>query len=696
MSNEKKKTAKELALEAEQEAKRIEANKKRAEEQEAELRSVEEKFKADVAYTGENIQVLEGLEAVRKRPGMYIGTTASEGLHHLIWEIIDNSIDEALAGYCTHILVQINQGDSITVKDNGRGIPVDIVQKTGLSGVETVFTVLHAGGKFGEGGGYKVAGGLHGVGASVVNALSEWLEVTVRKDGKSFYTRFEKGGKTVEPLHVIGTANETGTSVTFKPDPIIFVEGTVFDYEKVANRCKQMAYLNRNLRITVNDARDEEVISQTFCFEGGIKEYVQEINSAKVPIFPEVIYCEGQGEAVIGKDAKGEDKIGIVFVEAALQYTSDYKDYIYSFCNNISTREGGTHVEGFRLAMTRIINKYARDRDFLKEKDENFAYDDIVEGLTAIISIKHPNPQYEGQTKSRLGNYEVRRIVSQVIGEQLERFLLENPNTGKLILDKVKLAANAREAARAARENIRRKGALDFTTLPGKLADCSSRDASKCELFIVEGNSAGGSAKNGRDRETQAILPLRGKILNVQKAQEKRIYANAEIGNLITAIGTGINDEFDINKLRYHKIIIMTDADVDGSHIRVLLLTFFNRFMKQLIENGNIYIAQPPLYKVDYHGKSYYCYNDEQLEVLKKQLNLRPGYPFQRYKGLGEMNADQLKETTMCVENRKLLRVTMEDALDADNVFEALMGDAVEPRRRFIEINAKRVKNLDI
>lgn len=696
MNTNKTKSAKELALEAEQEAQRVAINKKRAEEQEIALRHAEEAFKADGVYTGENIQVLEGLEAVRKRPGMYIGTTASEGLHHLIWEIIDNSIDEALAGYCDHILVKINPGDSITVEDNGRGIPVDIVKKTGLSGVETVFTVLHAGGKFGEGGGYKVAGGLHGVGASVVNALSEWLDVTVNKGGKSYFTRFENGGKTAKQLSEVGNSSASGTIVTFKPDPSIFVEGTVFDYEKVANRCKQMAYLNRNLRISVTDARDEDEITQTFCFEGGIKQYVQEINSTKTPLFADVIYCEGQGEAVIGKDAKGNDKTGVVFVEASLQYTSDYKDYIYSFCNNISTREGGTHVEGFRLAMTRIINKYARDKDFLKEKDENFAYDDIVEGLTAIVSIKHPNPQYEGQTKSKLGNFEVRKIVSQVMGDQLERFLLENPNIGKIIIEKVKLAANAREAARAARENIRRKGALDFTTLPGKLADCSSKDATQCELFIVEGNSAGGSAKNGRNRETQAILPLRGKILNVQKAQERRIYANAEIGNMITAIGTGINDEFDLNKLRYHKIIIMTDADVDGSHIRVLLLTFFNRFMKQLIENGNIYIAQPPLFKVEYHAKAYYCYNDEQLEILKKQLNLRPGYPFQRYKGLGEMDADQLKETTMDIANRKLLRVTMQDALEADNVFEALMGDAVEPRRRFIENNAKRVKNLDI
>lgn len=650
--------------------------------QKIELAKEKELEKADSHYTATNIQVLEGLEAVRKRPGMYIATTSAAGLHHLVWEIVDNSIDEALAGYCDTIQVMVNPGNTITVIDNGRGIPVDIVAKTGTSAVETVYTILHAGGKFGEGGGYKVSGGLHGVGASVVNALSEWLEVRVHRDGGDYLLRFENGGHPVGHLTRLGDAEGTGTKVTFKPDPTIFTETTEFNYESIRDRLRQMAFLNGGVKIVVSDLRGETPISETFLYQGGIKEYVEYINKNKMPIFPEIIYCEGRDEGV--------------FAEVALQYNDGYSANVYSFCNNIHTHEGGTHEEGFRMAVTRVINNYARANKFIKENEENLTSDDAREGLTAIISVKHPNPQYEGQTKTKLGNSEVRKIVSGVVGDQLERFLLENPRIARIIMDKVVLAANAREAARNARENIRRKGALDITTLPGKLADCSSKDAARCELYIVEGNSAGGSAKNGRDRETQAILPLRGKILNVEKAQLKRIFANAEIGNMITAIGGGIMPEFDVNKIRYHKIVIMTDADVDGSHIRILLLTFFFRYMRPLIESGYVYIAQPPLYKVEYRSKQYYCYNDEQLEVLKSKLNLPPQYPFQRYKGLGEMDAQQLWETTMDPKGRKMLKVTMEDAIEADAVFTDLMGDSVDPRKEFIAKNAKFVKNLDI
>lgn len=690
-TQEKKKTEKELALEAEEERKASEANAKREAEQQEELKREKELERADENYTATNIQVLEGLEAVRKRPGMYIGTTAAAGLHHLVWEIIDNSIDEALAGYCDTIKVSINKGDTITVSDNGRGIPVDVVAKTGVSAVETVYTVLHAGGKFGEGGGYKVSGGLHGVGASVVNALSEWLEVKVEKDGGLYFIRFENGGHPTEKLKQTGSSVNRGTTVTFKPDSTIFTETTTFDYDTIRERCRQMAFLNRGIKIVVTDDRGDEPIVAEYCYEGGIKEYVLALNKNKEPLFPNVIYCEGREEAEIGAG-----KFGNIFVEVALQYFDGYTQNVYSFCNNIHTHEGGTHEEGFKLAIGRVLNKYARDNGYLKEKDDNFKTEDVLEGLTAIVSVKHPNPQYEGQTKTKLGNSEVRKIVSGIVGEQLERFLLENPKISRQVMDKVVLAANARVAARAAKENIRRKGALDITTLPGKLADCSSKDASRCELFIVEGNSAGGSAKNGRDRETQAILPLRGKILNVQKAQEKRIYANAEIGNMITAIGAGIDPEFDVSKIRYDKIVIMTDADVDGSHIRILLLTFFNRFMKELISEGHIFIAQPPLYKVEHKGKPYYAYNDGQLDDLKKQLGLRPGYPFQRYKGLGEMDAEQLWETTMDPSNRKLVKITLEDAMEADQIFDDLMGDNVEPRREFIHANAQFVKNLDI
>ena len=647
--------------------------------------------KADASYTATNIQVLEGLEAVRKRPGMYIGTTAGPGLHHLVWEIVDNAIDEALAGYCTEVHVTINPGDTITVTDNGRGIPVDIVGKTGLSGVETVYTVLHAGGKFGEGGGYKVSGGLHGVGASVVNALSEWLEVEVHKNGGIYKMRFENGGHPTDRLKLVGKCEDSGTIVTFKPDPTIFVETTTYDYTTIRDRLRQVAYLNRGITIVVSDAREGQQVTETFCYKGGIKEYVQYINHNKVPLFDEFIYCEGSEPIELASGHTSH-----VYAEVALQYNDGYSANVYSFCNNVHTHEGGTHEEGFRLAMTRIVNAYARDNKFLKENEDNLTYDDIKEGLTAIISVKHPNPQFEGQTKTKLGNFEVRKILSGIVGDQLNRFLMENPRLAKVIMEKIVMAANARLAARQARDNMRRKGGLELTTLPGKLADCSSKDPEKCELYIVEGNSAGGSAKNGRDRETQAILPLRGKILNVEKAQAKRIFANAEIGNMIQAIGGGIDPEFDLSKIRYHKVVIMTDADVDGSHIRILLLTFFYRFMRPLIENGYVYIAQPPLYKVDYHGKPYYCYSDDQLEVLKKQLNLKPGYPFQRYKGLGEMDDTQLWETTMDPKNRKMLKVTLDDAIAAEQVFTDLMGDNVEPRKEFIHANAKFVKNLDI
>ena len=637
--------------------------------------------KADEHYTASNIQVLEGLEAVRKRPGMYIGTTSVAGLHHLVWEIVDNAIDEALAGFCDTINITINPGNTITVKDNGRGIPVDIVAKTGKSAVETVYTVLHAGGKFGEGGGYKVSGGLHGVGASVVNALSSWLEVIVHKEGGIYKIRFEKGGHTVGQLEKIGTCEDTGTIVTFAPDPLIFQETTEYNYETIRDRIRQTAFLNKGVRMIVRDERNEEVVEEVFHYEGGIKEFVKYLDHNKNPLFEEVIYCEGKDEGV--------------YAEVALRYNDSYQSNVYSFCNNINTHEGGTHEEGFRMALTRVINSYARGNKFLKDNDDNLTSDDVREGLVAIISVKHTNPQYEGQTKTKLGNSEVRKIVSTIVGAQLDRFLKENPTVAKKIMDKVILAANARLAARNAREATRRKGALELTSLPGKLADCSSKDPSICELYIVEGNSAGGSAKNGRDRETQAILPLRGKILNVEKANERRIFANAEIGNMIIAIGAGLGDEFDISKIRYDKIVIMTDADVDGSHIRILLLTFFYRFMRPLIEEGHVFIAQPPLYKVEWRKKQYYCYNDEQLDLLKSKI---PGgkLDIQRYKGLGEMDAHQLWETTMDPKARKMLRVQLDDAVEADRIFDELMGDEVEPRKKFIHENAKFVKNLDI
>ena len=643
--------------------------------------------KADQNYTGKNIQVLEGLEAVRKRPGMYIGTTSESGLHHCVWEIVDNAIDEALAGYCDTIHVIINKGDTITVTDNGRGIPVDIVSKTGVSALETVYTKLHAGGKFGEGGGYKVSGGLHGVGASVVNALSEWLTVEVHKDGGIYQIRFENGGHTTIPCTRVGDCDDSGTIVTFKPDGTIFKETTIFNYNTIRDRIRQMAFLNKGVRIIVSDERadeEENRIKEEFCYKGGVKEYVEYLNKTKVAMSPDVIYCEG----------KDQD----VQVEIAMQYNDTYVANVYSFCNNINTVDGGTHEEGFRLALTRVLNKYARDNKFLKDNDDSLTQDDCREGLTAIISIKHKDPQYEGQTKGRLGNFEVRKIVSDVFGACLERFLNENPKVAKLIMEKVILASNARLAAKAARENTRRKTGLEITSLPGKLADCSSKVAEECELYIVEGDSAGGSAKQGRDRKTQAILPLRGKILNVEKAQAKRIFANAEIGNLITAIGGGFGNDFDVSKIRYHKVVIMTDADVDGSHIRILLLTFFFRFMKPLIEQGYVYIAQPPLYKASRGQKDYYCYNDEQLDVLKKQIGAEAAkrLSIQRYKGLGEMDFQQLWETTMDPAKRKMIRVKLDDAILADQIFDELMGDRVEPRREYIVENAKFVKNLDL
>ena len=649
--------------------------------------------KADAKYTATNIQVLEGLEAVRKRPGMYIGTTSAAGLHHLVWEIVDNSIDEALAGYCTEVTVTINKGNTITVVDNGRGIPVDVVAKSGLSGVETVYTVLHAGGKFGEGGGYKVSGGLHGVGASVVNALSEWCEVTVNKDGGVYYIKFVNGGHIVEHLKKIGTCDpgQNGTKVTFKPDGTIFQDTTEYNYETIRDRMRQTAFLNRGIRITVIDDRGEEQVKESFCYKGGIKEYVLFINNHKTRLFDDVIYCEGSVPITLASGSTAH-----VYAEIAFQYDDGYSAIVYSFCNNVHTHEGGMHETGFKEAMRKVVNNYCREYKFLKDGEDDLTYDDIAEGLTAVISVKHPNPQFEGQTKTKLGNSEVRKIVNGIVSEQFNRFLLEDPKLARTIMEKIVMAANARMAARKAREDFRRKGSLELTTLPGKLADCSSKKPEECELYIVEGNSAGGSAKNGRNRETQAILPLRGKILNVEKAQAKRIFANAEIGNMITAIGGGIDPEFDTSKIRYHKIVIMTDADVDGSHIRILLLTFFYRFMRPLITEGYVYIAQPPLYKVEYHGKQYYAYNDDQLELIKKKLNLKPGYPFQRYKGLGEMDAEQLWETTMDPTNRKMLRVTLSDAIKAEQVFTDLMGDDVDPRKEFIHANAKFVKNLDI
>lgn len=634
-------------------------------------------------YDESDIQVLEGLEAVRKRPGMYIGTTSARGLHHLVWEIVDNSIDEALAGFCNKIRVVLLPGDVVKVIDNGRGMPTGMNVKTGKNTIETIFTVLHAGGKFG-GGGYKVSGGLHGVGASVVNALSEWLEVYVHREGHIYYQRFENGGTPVGSLKVVGDCDqeETGTTVVFKADPEIFTETTVYDYGVLSQRLRELAFLNKGLKLVLEDERLDPAKVDEYHYEGGLREYVAFLNKNKTPLHDHIIDCE--------------DTMNDISVEIAMQYNDGYQPNIYSFCNNINTHEGGTHEEGFRLALTRVINNYAKSHNFLKDKDESLSGDDCREGLTAIVSVKHPDPQYEGQTKTKLGNAEVRKIVSTILANALDKFLLENPDTAKIIMDKVTLASKARMAAKRAREMTRRKTALDVSNLPGKLADCSSKDPSECEIFIVEGDSAGGSAKSGRDRKIQAILPLRGKILNVEKARLERILGNAEIRSMITAFGTGIGDEFDINKLRYHKIVIMTDADVDGGHIRILMLTFLYRYLKPLIENGYVYAAQPPFYLLRHGKDDHYLYSDYELDKLKEELGPNAKYTIQRYKGLGEMNPEQLWETTMNPENRVLNRIQLDDAMQADQLFDMLMGERVEPRRDFIRENAKYVENLDI
>lgn len=638
--------------------------------------------KENIEYGADQIQILEGLEAVRKRPGMYIGSTSERGLHHLVYEIVDNSIDEALAGFCDIVDVHINKDNSITVLDNGRGIPIGINHKAGKPAVEVVFTVLHAGGKFG-GGGYKVSGGLHGVGASVVNALSDWLEVEIYQDGFSYKQRYERG-KVMYDLKKTGTTDKRGTKVTFLPDKTIFTETTEYDYDTLKHRLREMAFLTKGIKIVLHDDRLEEPKVEAFYYEGGIKEYVEYLNRHKDPLYEDIIYCEGQ---------KGD-----VYVEVAFQHNDSYSDNCYSFVNNITTPEGGTHLAGFKNALTKTFNDYARNQKLLKDNDVNLSGDDIREGLTAIISIKIPEPQFEGQTKQKLGNSEARGAVDSVVSEQLTIYLELNPSVAKLICDKAILAQRAREAARKARDLTRRKTALDGTSLPGKLADCSDKNPENCEIYIVEGDSAGGSAKTARDRATQAILPLRGKILNVEKARLDKILINNEIKAMITAFGTGISDDFDINKLRYHKIIIMTDADVDGAHIATLLLTFLYRFMPDLIKEGYVYLAQPPLYKIDKNKKSYYVYSDEELNEKLEELGRDGNNSIQRYKGLGEMDAEQLWDTTMDPAKRILLKVTMneDETSEIDLTFTTLMGDKVEPRREFIEANARFVKNLDI
>ena len=641
----------------------------------------EEEMAVSQEYGADQIQILEGLEAVRKRPGMYIGSTSAKGLHHLVYEIVDNSIDEALAGYCDTIEVFINADNSVTVRDNGRGIPVGINKKKGIPAVEVVFTILHAGGKFG-GGGYKVSGGLHGVGASVVNALSVWLEVDISHEGKIYRQRYERG-KVMYPLKVVGDTERRGTEVRFLPDPQIFEE-TVFDFSLLKQRLREMAFLTKNLKIVLTDLREEEPVSLTFHYEGGIKEYVQYLNRQKEVLYPQIIYCEG--------------KKGDVYVEVAMQHNDSYNEGVYSFVNNITTPEGGTHLAGFRSALTKTFNDYARSAKLLKDNEQNLSGEDIREGLVAIISIKIPEPQFEGQTKQKLGNSEARGAVDSVVSEQLTYFLEQNPNVAKVICEKAILAQRAREAARKARDLTRRKSALDGMSLPGKLADCSDKDPANCEIYIVEGDSAGGSAKTARSRATQAILPLRGKILNVEKSRLDKILVNNEIKAMITAFGTGIHEDFDITKLRYHKIIIMTDADVDGAHIATLLLTFFYRFMPELIKQGYVYLAQPPLYKIEKNKKVWYAYSDEELNRILTEIGRDGNNKIQRYKGLGEMDASQLWETTMDPEKRILLRVNMdEDSVsELDLTFDTLMGDRVEPRREFIEANAKYVQNLDI
>ncbi|HFP7929433.1 TPA: DNA topoisomerase (ATP-hydrolyzing) subunit B [Enterococcus faecium] len=635
-------------------------------------------------YDASQIQVLEGLEAVRKRPGMYIGSTSSEGLHHLVWEIVDNSIDEVLAGFATKIHVIIEKDNSITVIDDGRGIPVDIQAKTGRPAVETVFTVLHAGGKFG-GGGYKVSGGLHGVGSSVVNALSTQLDVKVYKEGNVYYQEYRRGA-VVDDLKIIEQTDRHGTTVHFTPDPEIFTETTEFDFSKLATRIRELAFLNRGMRISIEDKREEEPVINEYHYDGGIKSYVEYLNANKTVIFPEPVYLEGEQQDIA--------------VEVSMQYTDGYHSNIMSFANNIHTYEGGTHESGFKTALTRVINDYARKQKLMKENDDNLTGEDVREGLTAVISIKHPDPQFEGQTKTKLGNSEVRTVTDRLFSEHFMKFLLENPSVGRQIVEKGLLASRARLAAKRAREVTRRKGALEISNLPGKLADCSSNDPEKCELFIVEGDSAGGSAKQGRNREFQAILPIRGKILNVEKASMDKILANEEIRSLFTAMSTGFGEDFDVSKARYHKLVIMTDADVDGAHIRTLLLTLFYRYMRPIVEAGYVYIAQPPLYGVKQGKNITYVQPgknaEEELKQVVASLPASPKPSVQRYKGLGEMDDHQLWETTMDPSNRMMARVSVDDAIAADQIFEMLMGDRVEPRRAFIEENAHYVKNLDI
>ena len=641
-----------------------------------------EENKAELAaqYDASQIQVLEGLEAVRKRPGMYIGSTSSAGLHHLVWEIVDNSIDEALAGFATHIEIEITKENHIRVTDDGRGIPVDIQEKTGRPAVETVFTVLHAGGKFG-GGGYKVSGGLHGVGASVVNALSTELTVQVFKDGNIYEQSYSRGA-VLEDLKIIGKTDKHGTSVYFVPDPEIFQETTVFDFDKLANRVRELAFLNKGLKLTITDFRPEEPLTKSFCYEGGIKSYVEHLNKSKQVLFEEPIYVEGEQDGIQ--------------VEVAMQYTSGYHTNLLSFTNNIHTYEGGTHESGMKTALTRVINDYARRQKLMKENEEKLSGEDVREGLTAVVSIKHPDPQFEGQTKTKLGNSEARTITDRLFATHFDKFLMENPQVARKIVEKGILASKARLAAKRAREVTRKKSGLEISNLPGKLADCSSNDPTISELFIVEGDSAGGSAKQGRSRHFQAILPIRGKILNVEKATLDKILANEEIRSLFTAMGTGFGGDFDLSKARYQKLVIMTDADVDGSHIRTLLITLFYRYMRPAVEAGYIYIAQPPLYKLKQGKNEYYIQNDEELEAKLKELPAHPKPQLSRYKGLGEMDAEQLWETTMNPENRSMLQVSVEDAAEADQILDILMGDRVEPRREFIESNAKYINMEDL
>ena len=641
-----------------------------------------EENKAELAaqYDASQIQVLEGLEAVRKRPGMYIGSTSSAGLHHLVWEIVDNSIDEALAGFATHIEIEITKENHIRVTDDGRGIPVDIQEKTGRPAVETVFTVLHAGGKFG-GGGYKVSGGLHGVGASVVNALSTDLTVQVFKEG-NIYEQSYKRGAVLDDLKIIGTTDKHGTSVYFVPDPEIFQETTEFEFDKLANRVRELAFLNKGLKLTITDFRPEEPVRKSFCYEGGIKSYVEHLNKSKQVLFEEPIYVEGEQDGIQ--------------VEVAMQYTSGYHTNLLSFTNNIHTYEGGTHESGMKTALTRVINDYARRQKLMKENEEKLSGEDVREGLTAVVSIKHPDPQFEGQTKTKLGNSEARTITDRLFSTHFDKFLMENPQVARKIVEKGILASKARLAAKRAREVTRKKSGLEISNLPGKLADCSSNDPTISELFIVEGDSAGGSAKQGRSRHFQAILPIRGKILNVEKATLDKILANEEIRSLFTAMGTGFGGDFDLSKARYQKLVIMTDADVDGSHIRTLLITLFYRYMRPAVEAGYIYIAQPPLYKLKQGKNEYYIQNDEELEAKLKELPAHPKPQLSRYKGLGEMDAEQLWETTMNPENRSMLQVSVEDAAEADQILDILMGDRVEPRREFIESNAKYINMEDL